>query len=85
MNLSKRLKIKKLEKKISIEMLKDQSNFESKTLAGRWLSKIQKHLEAIGNSPSKPPIASYANTSARTDHHKLELFNFLPINVQYQS
>ena len=75
MNLSRSLKIKKLEKQISIEMEKDQSNFESEVFAGRRFSNIQKYLRAIRKSPSIPPIVNYANTSARTDQHKAELFD----------
>ena len=75
MNLSRSLKIKKIEKQISIEMEKDQSNFESEVFAGRRFSNIQKYLWAIRKSPSMPPIVNYANTSARTHQHKAELFN----------
>ena len=56
-------------------MGKDQSKFESEVFAGRWFSNIQKYLRAIRKSSSIPPIVNYANTSARTDQLKAELFN----------
>ena len=75
MNLSRSLKIKKLEKQISIEMEKHQSNFESEVFAERRFIKIQKYLRAIRKSPSIPPIVNYVKTSARADQHKAELFS----------
>ena len=55
-------------------MRKNQSNFDSEFFAGRRFSNIQKYLRAIRKSPSIPPIVNYANTSARTDQNKAELF-----------
>ena len=75
MNLSMTLKIKKLEKQISIEMKRNKSNFESEIFTGRRFSNIQKYLRAIRKSPSMPPIVNYENTSTRTDQPKAELFN----------
>ena len=56
-------------------MKKYRSNFDSEVFAGRRFSNIQKYLRAIRKSPSIPPIVNYANTSARTDQNKAELFN----------
>ena len=75
MNLSRTLKINKLEKQISIEIEKDQSNFESKIFIGRRFGNIQKYLRAKRKSPSITPFVIYENTSARTDQHNAELFN----------
>ena len=44
---------KKLEKQISIEMKKDQSNFESKTSAGRKLNSLHITEKLISNISSK--------------------------------
>ena len=63
---------KKHEERISNEIDKDQSIFETEIFAGRRFSKIQKYLRANRKSPSTPPLVNYASRSARLQLSSLE-------------
>ena len=75
LNLSRLLKLKKLEKQILKQLDIDLNIFADKIFTSRRISSIQKCLKCIRKSSVLPATIKFGNEKASSDSEKATLFN----------